>query len=285
MTQEWTIDGPRVLDVGEDGERVLDLEVGLVGGQVDVVTHDDSPTARVEVHQMRGTAVAVRWDGRTLTVSHGARSGSVLDLVKDKLEALGSNWARVSISVPTDTRVGVSTVSASALVAGVHADVRARSVSGGLTIDDIEGALDVNTVSGDIDCRTVRGPLTAKTVSGALTAHSATLPTVTATSVSGDVTLDLTNGRARISSGSVSGDVTVRAPYDGYAVNGKTASGQVVVDGTELGRSGRGRTGGGGSATHGDGALRLDARSASGNIVLLRRPDPGSRHVGEEHGQ
>ena len=52
--QEWRIEGPEVLDIGDENERVGKLEVGIVGGRVDVVTHDDSPTARLEVHPRRG---------------------------------------------------------------------------------------------------------------------------------------------------------------------------------------------------------------------------------------
>ena len=52
--QEWRIEGPRVLDIGGEGERVERLEVGIVAGRVDVVTHDDSPTARVEVTEVEG---------------------------------------------------------------------------------------------------------------------------------------------------------------------------------------------------------------------------------------
>ena len=30
MTQEWRIEGPRVLDIGDENERVGKLEVGIV---------------------------------------------------------------------------------------------------------------------------------------------------------------------------------------------------------------------------------------------------------------
>ena len=52
MSEEWSIDSARVLDIGGDGERVRRLSVAIVGGRVDVVTHTDSPTARVEIAQV-----------------------------------------------------------------------------------------------------------------------------------------------------------------------------------------------------------------------------------------
>ena len=54
MAQEWQIDGPKVLDIGDEFETVSKLKIGLVAGRVDIVTHDDSPTARLEVHEVEG---------------------------------------------------------------------------------------------------------------------------------------------------------------------------------------------------------------------------------------
>ena len=54
MAQEWQIDGPKVLDIGNENETVGKLKLGMVAGRVDIVTHDDSPTARLEVHQVSG---------------------------------------------------------------------------------------------------------------------------------------------------------------------------------------------------------------------------------------
>ncbi|MBE3075920.1 MAG: hypothetical protein IMZ75_13420, partial [Actinobacteria bacterium] len=82
MAQEWQIDGPKVLDIGNEFETVNRLTLGLVAGRADVVTHDDSSTARLEVHEVDGPPLLVTWDGSTLQVSH----------VKDKN---GSLWESV----------------------------------------------------------------------------------------------------------------------------------------------------------------------------------------------
>ena len=126
--------------------------MGLVAGRVDIVTHDDSPTARLEVHSVDGKPLLVTWDGSTLKVSH----------VKDKEGNLWENLkrfgkehdrlnARVSLSVPTRTDVTVSTVSADALVSGVRAGVKVNTVSGSLTLADVIGEVDANTVSGELE--------------------------------------------------------------------------------------------------------------------------------------
>jgi len=70
MAQEWQIDGPKVLDIGNENETVGKLRLGMVAGRVDIVTHDDSPTARLEVHEVAGQPLVVTWDGWTLKINH-----------------------------------------------------------------------------------------------------------------------------------------------------------------------------------------------------------------------
>lgn len=274
VAQEWSIDGPRVLDVGDEHERVRNLQVGIVAGRVDVVTHDDSPTARVEVTQVEGLPVRVRWDGGTLRVIHGKDDGStILEMLKTTFEMFGRNRAVISISVPVATTASVSTVSAAAVVSGVHEKVTVNTVSGTVTINDVVGAIDLNTVSGAVDGDDLDGPTSVNTVSGTVTLQGSRLPSVDANTVSGDIALDLTSGTARIQSNSVSGDVTVRAPLGGFDVEGHTATGQVIVDGRTLpkaGHNGFGGHGKGGRLSEGDGALKVKASAVSGSIVVLR---------------
>lgn len=277
MAEQWTIEEPRVLDVGGEGERVRALKVGLVGGRVDVVTHDDSPAARIEVSEVKGQPVLVRWDGSTLKISQGRDSESgIVDRLRATFEGIEQNRVVISVSIPDDATATVSTVSADALVAGVHAEVKANTVSGALTLDDLIGRTSVNTVSGIVECSRLRGPLHANSVSGTVTAQSSELPEATVHTVSGDVALDLTNAVASVSSNSVTGDVTVRAPHRGYDVRANTAGGQVVVDGRELRR---GPYASGGQLTEGDRALRIKANAVSGSIVVLRS-DTGSTSAG-----
>ena len=268
MGNEWTIDGPRVLDIGDDGERVRKLTVAIVGGRVDVVTHDDSPTARLEVTSVEGEPLRVRWDGDHLRVDQGKDGNtSVVDWLRRMTTRLEKNRAVVSLSVPEDAATSVNTVSAAGLLAGLRAAVQVNTVSGTITLDDIVGPVDVNTVSGEVECGRVQGPLKVHSVSGAVTAQQSDVPAVSINTVSGDITLDLLNAAAQIKSNSVSGDVTVRAPHRGYDVTANTASGQVFVDGVNIDKRTRPA---GIRLTDGDGALRLKANAVSGNIVVLK---------------
>jgi hypothetical protein len=66
MAQEkWLINGPKVIDL----DLVRTLKVSLVGGQIDIVAHDE-PGARVEVHSVSGKDLKVSIDGDTLEIDH-----------------------------------------------------------------------------------------------------------------------------------------------------------------------------------------------------------------------
>ncbi len=286
--QEWRIEGPRVLDIGGEGEQVVRLDVGIVAGRVDVVTHDDSPTARVEVTEVEGVPVRVTWDGGRLRVVHGKDdSANLLEMLKRTVESFGRNRAVISISVPVATRTSVSTVSATAVVTGMHAKVSVNTVSGTVTLSDLVGDIDINTVSGPVEGDDLDGPTSVNTVSGSVTLQNSRLSKVDANTVSGDIALDLTAGTSRIQSSSVSGDVTVRAPFVGFDVEGHTATGQVVVDGRTLrsdasrGLGGHGfggrPFGGGGRLKEGDGALKVTANAVSGSVVVLHATGPQDR--------
>ncbi|WP_265444980.1 DUF4097 family beta strand repeat-containing protein [Flexivirga meconopsidis] len=270
MTEKWQISEPRTLDVGGEGERVGALTIGLVGGHVDVVTHDDSPTARVEIHEVVGPPLEVSWDGCKVKVAHVKAEGqSIWEALKSLGGGMGRQArARVSVSIPQDAKASVSTVSADAVVSGIHAPTKLNTVSGDITADDLVGDIDVNGVSGVFEGHELRGTLKVNTVSGSMTVHRSTLDPVKLNGVSGDITLDLTEARTNIDSNSVSGDVTVRLPATGgYRVRVSTMSGAAIVDGVALGGKPGKR---GGEAREGDESLRLKASSVSGDVVVLR---------------
>jgi hypothetical protein len=270
MAQEWQIDGPKVLDIGNENETVGKLRLALVAGRVDIVTHDDSPTARLEVHEVGGQPLQVGWDGWTLRISHVKdKEGNLWESLKSLGMDRGKRTSRISISVPATTDINSSTVSAESLINGVRASVKANTVTGSLTLDDIVGDVDANTVSGDIECHALEGDFKGNSVSGALTVQASRLRQVRLNTVSGDITLDLTDGGAQIQSKSVSGDVTVRIPQGGgYDVAALSASGHIVIDGQSM--NGDDPHQRGGRLTDGDKALVINAKSISGNVVVLR---------------
>jgi hypothetical protein len=270
MAQEWQIDGPKVLDIGNENETVGKLKLNLVAGRVDIVTHDDSPTARLEVQEVSGPPLTVDWDGWTLSISHVKDKGGLWESVKSFGLDKGRRRARISISVPATTDINANTVSAETLIDGVRANVKTNTVSGDLTLADIVGDIDAKTLSGDIECHALEGDFSGNTLSGSLTVQTSRLRKIKVNTVSGDMALDLTDGAVQIQSNSVSGDVTVRIPPgSGYDVAAHTASGQIVIDGKSM----NGDTPSSGRLSDGDKALVIKANSVSGNVVVLRTTD------------
>ena len=271
MAQQWEIDGPKVLDIGGEGERVDRLTVGLVGGHVDVVTHD-APTAQVEVQEVVGPPLKVNWNGHKLEISHVKHDGNLWETLKSFGGGSTQIRARVSVAIPRDARTDINTVSAGAVVSGIHARTSLNTVSGDVTADDIDGRMEINGVSGTFEGRKLCGRLEANTVSGNITVQDSVLDPVELNGVSGDITLDLTNSSMRVESNTVSGNVTVRVPAGGgYRVKVSTMSGAAIVDGMKLG----GKWHRGGEARDGDEALRIEASSVSGDVVVLRAAPAG----------
>ncbi len=235
MPEQWLVEGPRVIDVGSDSERVDKVVVAIVGGAVDVVTHADPSGARVDVSEVEGHPVRVTWDGRTLRITHGKTTdGNPLDALRGLIGMTDGQRAVVSVSVPATTRATLSTVSAPIVASGLRRGVTANTVSGEMTISDVQGRSVLNTVSGTTECADLVGDLKVNAVSGAVTVQGSDIPSASVNTVSGEILLDVVNSQLDVQSNSVSGDVTIRAPFSGYAVTASSATGQVIVDGQAL---------------------------------------------------
>jgi hypothetical protein len=263
---QWRIDTPQSLDV----EGVRRLHVRMVAGSIDVVGSSEaagSGGAHIEVSHLDG-ALTVTLDGDTLTIAHERLTwGGLLDWVGNHKAS-----AVVSVSVPDACPVELGVVSADAVVSGITADTKVKSVSGNVTLDGVNADISAQTVSGDLETRRLEGKLRFTTVSGDLTVVDGSSSQVKAETVSGDVTLDLDVAPgARLDLSSVSGDVTVRMPESaGLQVEVKTMSGSLDSAFAGVTREGKpGRSTLRGSVGAGDGLLQ--AKTVSGDVTLLRR--------------
>src|SRR5690554_2261874 len=225
--EKLLIDNEKTIDF----ELVRHLKVSLIGGQVDIVAHDE-PGARVEVHDVRGKPLSVTFEGDTLEVDHPQlRWDNFLDVFKG---FTGNAKARVSILVPRDVSLKFGVVSADALISGITEDATISTVSGDVVIDRVYGDLELNSVSGEIAVRDHYGNIAAKSISGNLTASGEILK-LTASTVSGDAFLDLRGIPDEVRVKTVSGDATVRLEAEvpaQYKVN--TVSGKLQLDDTEI---------------------------------------------------
>ncbi|MEK6343744.1 MAG: DUF4097 family beta strand repeat-containing protein [Curtobacterium sp.] len=264
MAQEkWLVEEPKVIDTG----IVRRLKVGLVGGQVDVVAHDE-PTARVEVHSVSGKPLMVEVDGDTLTVDHPQiRWDDPIGFLKS---FRGRAQADVSILVPRDVPVTLGVVSAGSLLSGTNRGATLHTVSGDVVVDGVAGDVTVNAVSGTTTVRDLDGALTVHTVSGDVVA-TGSIPRFQADGVNADVVLDLHGTRDAARVNTVSGSVNVRLE-DGvpYRCTVSTASGKLQFDDSEI-RGVRGSYVKQGGELSGQ-WLDLKVNSVSGDIAVLHAP-------------
>lgn len=250
-----------------DLELVRALKVGLIGGKIDIIAHDE-PGARVEVHSVTGKELKIEIDGDRLEIDHPQlRWDNFLDVFKG---FTGSAKVEVSVLVPRDASIKLGVVSAEALVSGFVSDAKLSTVSGDIVVDHVIGDLDVNSVNGEISVGNHTGRINANTVSGDIIA-SGSITRFSADGVSGNMILDVVGTPAEINTNTVSGDLTVRLDSgqgERYRVN--TVAGTVFVDDTTF----KGTLGKGFERIVGELAgswLDLQANSVSGNISIVRR--------------
>ncbi len=220
-----------------DIERASKLKIGLVGGQVDVIAHDE-PGIRIEVHNVTVKDLRIESDGTQIEIDHPQIGwDNFLEVFRNF--GAGGPKAEISVAVPRDIALTLGVVSAGALVSGLTEDARLNTVSGDLIVDTHRGDLNINTVSGDVQVRGgLAGTAMANTVSGGV-ALTGEIRKATIDSVSGTMLIDATGAVNTVSLNSVSGDATVRLD-EALAANyvARTLSGRIVIDGVPRGSSG-----------------------------------------------
>ena len=265
MAQEkWLIQPgeSRTIDV----EVVRSLKAGLLGGQIDIIGHDE-PGARVEVHSVQGRELKVVIDGERLEIDHPQlRWDNFIDVFRSMRS---SAKADISVLVPRDVALKFGVVSASALISGLRSDARLSTVSGDIVADGLRGDLELNSVSGELSARDHHGRIVAHTVSGDVTV-SGTITRFSADGVSADIMADILGTPDEIQINTVSGDTTIRIPEAlgaRYRVN--TVSGKVQLDNvTVVGSLGKGYVGTAGTL---DGSwVEISVNSVSGDAAVLR---------------
>ena len=254
----------RVIDL----EDIRKLKVGLVGGQIDVVAHDE-PGVRIEVHSVTGKDLRIEESGDVVEIDHAQlRWDNFLEVFRNF--GSGGPKAEISVAVPRGVALTLGVVSASALVSGLASGARLNTVSGDIIVDGLTGDLTVNAVSGDVQIRGLDGTLNANSVSGEIAA-TGMIRRAGADTVSGDVLVDSSGRVDAVNINTVSGETTVRLD-EGLPANYvlRSVSGRVLVDGVK--RSGSGPTNWTDSVGELSGSFAdVRANSVSGAVTVLRR--------------
>lgn len=254
----------RVIDL----EDIRKLKVGLVGGQIDVVAHDE-PGVRIEVHAVTIKDLRIEASGDVVEIDHPQlRWDNFLEVFRNF--GSGGPKAEISVAVPRGILLTLGVVSASALVSGLASGARLNTVSGDIIVDGLTGDLSVNAVSGDVQIRGLDGALSANSVSGDVAA-TGSIRKATIDTVSGGMLVDSTDRVDLVGLNTVSGDATVRLD-EGHPANFvlRSVSGRLMVDGVKRSSSG--------PSNYVDSVGELSgsfadvrANSVSGDVTVLRR--------------
>lgn len=267
MTEKWLIapGEERVIDIAQ----ATRLKVGLVGGQVDIVAHDE-PGIRIEVHGVTTKELRIESDGNEIEIDHPQLGwDNFLEVFRNF--GSGGPRAEVSVAVPRSIALNLGVVSAGALISGLTNDARLNTVSGDLIVDTHTGDLTVNSVSGDVQVRGLTGGVGANSVSGDV-AITGSVRKATVDTVSGAIMVDATGAVNTINLNTVSGASTVRLeePLPANYVL-RSLSGRMLVDGVDRGNTGPTNYTGSTGELAGS-FVDVRANSVSGAITVLRQP-------------
>lgn len=267
MTEKWLIapGEERVIDIAQ----ATRLKVGLVGGQVDIVAHDE-PGIRIEVHGVTTKELRIESDGNEIEIDHPQLGwDNFLEVFRNF--GSGGPRAEVSVAVPRSIALNLGVVSAGALISGLTNDARLNTVSGDLIVDTHTGDLTVNSVSGDVQVRGLTGGVGANSVSGDV-AITGSVRKATVDTVSGAIMVDATGAVNTINLNTVSGASTVRLEETlpaNYVL--RSLSGRMLVDGVDRGNTGPTNYTGSTGELAGS-FVDVRANSVSGAITVLRQP-------------
>lgn len=213
--------------VAEDYQQILDVE-----GDAEIIIYNTA--GEVEVRGWSRSQVEVEADlgSGVEKLIFEVDGNEVLIEVKPANRHHSHDIASdLIITVPYNSSLEISTVSADISVEDVKGEQYIESVSGDidteaygsdLTIDSVSGGIDIEgdnkkiririeTVSGDIDIESVDGEFESETVSGDLVLYDSRFEEVSAESVSGDMIFHAElYGESRMKFETVNGDIDIK---------------------------------------------------------------------------
>lgn len=260
----WNVADSLSTDLGE----VRKVVVRIVAGEIAVAT---GPVAHIDVRRENGADVVVELNNGTLFVSQPEPDVAPLERVIKFLTESRRHRCTVTVTVPPEAQVELSTVSGDVIVSGVEGGSEVKTVSGDVTLNALRSAVDVKTVSGEVMAKDIAGEhMKLKSVSGDVAIVDGRCKFIDAKSVSGDVLLDLDldpSGTYDLTT--VSGNVAVRTIAEpNVVVEATTVSGRLTSDfGLQYdSKPGRKTM----SQAVGSGGARLWVKTVSGDLRVLR---------------
>ena len=260
----WSVSGHEELELGE--VRAIELEIS--DAEVSITT--GAGPARIEVERVDGHPVDVVHADGVLEVRQRHRGFRLQRGTRHRDRCV------VRLVVPAEAGARIRAVAGPVVVAGIRGGLDLTTVAGNVFLDDVDGRIEVRTVTGDVEASRLRGPLHVRTVSGDVIASAVECRSVTAHSVSGDLTLDCAVPPSDDSGlSTVSGRIVLRMPSEPVAdVRLRSIGGTVSSTFALQPDAGLGSWATAAAEVHGDDTPRIDLRSVSGRLALLGRAAP-----------
>jgi hypothetical protein len=262
----WTVDAPTALDF----DAVTELYVRVSAGTMAVLATDQRPS--LVVSELSGRPLQVSHEDGVLTVSYESLSWEgLLGFLKPRKDS-----AAVTISVPEGCRIQLGVLSASAVVAGLRSGAAVKSLSGDITLEGVTGDISAETMSGEVAACDLDGEVSFKSMSGGLILARGSVVSLDASTMSGQVTADVTlRAAGNLRASTMSGEVTLRLPADSDAqVHLQSTSGTVRTEFDSL-RTVKAPASHTVSGNVGAGTGHVSVTTMSGAVTLLRRAPVG----------
>lgn len=270
MKKTFEVSGPVELEVRlSSGEISIDPSLdGRV--EIDLLAHDDESQrlvdeARIELREgdSRPQVSVILPQRRGFSFGFGNRGVSCTIRCPEG-SAVSAKTKSADLSAHGKlSGVAFATASGDTDVADIDGSLNVKTASGDVQAGRISGSVNVQSASGDVTIESVRGPANVGSVSGDVTVEAA-YDNLNANTVSGDQDLGAVM-RGSVSAQSVSGDVTIgvrrgsKVFLDCNTLSGDTSSDLEVS----------------GDAPEGDGPLvEIRAKTVSGDIHITRAAAP-----------
>lgn len=206
-------------DVSETTQlsQVTAVVVDSGNARLDIVGEE-----RTDAH----TTGHVRDSLRKATIRQYVDGGTLRIEVRCSRVWMGPCGGDLTVAVPSDLRVDVSTDNGRVTVDGFENDVRVESDNGSVQITDIGGNVDVESDNGAVRVVGVTGALTVDVDNGSVRG-SVSSPRVKVSSDNGSIDLELLVRPSEVEIETDNGRVDLRVPDDGaYVVDVTTDNGQ-----------------------------------------------------------
>jgi len=186
-----------------------------------------------------------------------------------------------SVQVPRKSEVAVRSVGGPIQISDLQGSVYARSVNGDIYLTRLTGSAIVHGVNGRISAQEVSGHLGARTVDSSITVRQSRLSTLSAKTVSGNISLESPlDPQGSYSAHTISGSIHLFLPADAAAtIQFTSTSGKVQCDlPCQVSESRRGLW----RALLNGGGVSVDLHSVSGDLlVALAGPEEPPSAAGE----